>query len=79
MNPNARTKRIETMLNQSEVTLLDTIRGHVDRSPFLRGLMYAAARTNGIPPAPPKESRGCRGNGRIASRASSGMMVRRQL
>lgn len=79
MNPNARTKRIEMLVNPAEVRILDLVRGHVDRSPFLRGLMHEAARTHGKPPAPPRESRGCRGVGRAANRASGGMMVRRQV
>lgn len=81
MNPNTRTKRIEMLVNAAEETILDTVRGPVDRSSFMRGLMYAAAaaRTHGMAAPPPRESRHCRGLGRPASRASVSMSQRRQV
>jgi hypothetical protein len=77
MNLNARTKRIEMLTNPAEVALLDAVRGHVDRSSFLRGLMYAAAQAQSTPPAGNKESRSCVGVSKNpASRASVGRVNR---
>lgn len=73
MNPNVRHNRIEVMLNPNETNCLDRLRGGLGRSPFLRHLIDTAARTDGKAPAPRKESRGCPGLGRQASRASQGM------
>lgn len=79
LNPNTRTKRIEMMVNPAEVALLDTTRGPVDRSSFLRGLMYAAARTHGTTQPSIKESRPCRGRGNPTSRGAGFQMTRRQV
>ena len=79
MNPNTRTECVEVLFNQAELRGLDAIRGALGRSPFIRSLCHAAGRTHGKPPAPPKESRGCRGVGRAASRHSAGLLVRRQV
>ena len=78
MNPNTRTKRIEMLVNAAEETILDIVRGPVDRSSFMRGLMYAAAsaRTHGMAAPPARESRHCRGLGRPA-RASRAVVTPR--
>ncbi|RSZ60018.1 hypothetical protein HF313_14990 [Massilia atriviolacea] len=79
-NPNARNICIEILLNGAERSTLDGLRGGLGASPFFRSLLHAEARTHGTPPAPPKESRHCRGAGRPASRASIARpMVRRQV
>ena len=79
MNQKARTETIEVLLNPEEVTTLDSVRAGLGRSPFLRNLLHLAARTHGMPPSAPKESRHCRGAGRAASRASAGGVMRRNL
>jgi len=63
---------VEVLLNKREATRLDGIRGGLGRSPYFRALLDGADRMHGMPPAPPRESRGCRG-GKVASRASAGM------
>ena len=77
MNKNARHICIEVLLNDSEVSCLDDIRGGLGRSPYFRNLFHLAARTNGMTPPPAKESRGCRGPGRMASRSSAVILQRR--
>ena len=79
MNEKARIATVEVLLNPEEVSRLDMLRGGLGRSPYFRSLMHAAARTHGMPPAAPKESRHCRGVGRVASRASTSMSQRRQV
>jgi hypothetical protein len=79
MNPNTRTVCIEVLLNPSEVNCLDDLRGGLGRSPFFRHLIHAAARTDGKAPPRRKESRGCRGPGRPASRGGATMSQRRQV
>lgn len=76
MNEKARIATVEVLLNPEEVSRLDMLRGGLGRSPYFRSLMHAAARTHGMPPAGPKESRHCRGLGRPASRASMGGVMR---
>lgn len=65
----ARHITVEVLINEAELSLLDQIRGGLGRSPFFRHLMHGAASSHGKPPSPPKESRGCRGMGKPASRA----------
>lgn len=77
MTAETRTITIEVLLNSTEVTYLDHLRAGLGRSPFVRQLIHAAARTDGKAPPQRKESRGCRGPGRPASRGSAGM--RRQV
>lgn len=77
MNPNARHATVEVLFNDEEISLLDTIRGGLGRSPFLRNLMHGAASSHGKPPFPPKEPRVCRG-GRPASRGVGFMASQRR-
>lgn len=79
MNPKTRTVCIEVLLNPSEVTRLDDLRGGLGRSPYFRHLIHAVARTDGKAPPHRKESRGCRGPGRPASRGGAVMSQRRQV
>jgi hypothetical protein len=85
LNPATRTVRIEVLLNEGETANLDALRGGLDRSPFFRNLLYAAktaaaaARTNGMAKATPRESRGCPGPGRIAGRSRAVSNGRRHL
>lgn len=74
LNPNVRTEVLETLLNPkelSEFTALSKLLG-ISKSALNRCLINSAVRTNGIAPPPSRESRGCRGVGRPASRAGSG-------
>lgn len=75
MNPNTRHHCIEMLINDNELSGLNTICTAlgVAKSVFLRSLMNAQVQRHGMPPAPPKESRHCRGVARPASRASAGM------
>ena len=68
---------IEVLLNKKGVTRLDKLRGGLGRSPYFRALLDGADRANGMPPAAPKESRGCRGKGKQASRGAPAMSMRR--
>ncbi len=77
MNPNTRTICIEVLLNEAEESRLDEDRGGLGRSPYFRNLLHAAARTHGMAPPPARESRGCRGVGKPASRATGFMGQRR--
>lgn len=77
LNPNTRTTPIEMLANRSEVDLLDTLRGHEKRGPFLRRLLHSAASTHGMPPQHHKEPRSCRGVGKPASRGHGFMSQRR--
>lgn len=78
LNPNARTACIEVLLNESELSRLDRIRGGLGRSPYFRDLLHRATRTNGMGPPAVRESRHCQGAGRPASRGS-GFLIRRQV
>lgn len=69
---------VEVLLNKPEVIRLDKARGGLGRSPYFRALLDAADRAHGMPPAPPKESRRCRGMGKQASRGAAAMSMRRQ-
>lgn len=73
LNPNVRTEVVEVLLNPSELEALDKIRSAfgMARSTFLRGLSNNAARTHGMAPPPFRESRGCRGPGKVAGRPRS--------
>lgn len=77
MTTETRTVCIEVLLNPTEVTYLDRLRAGLGRSPFVRQLIHTAARRDGSAPPQRKESRGCRGPGRPASRGGAGM--RRQV
>lgn len=79
MNPNTRHHCIEMLVNDSELSGLNTVCQAlgVAKSVFLRGLLNAQVRSHGKAPEAPKESRVCRGAGRPASRASVDM--RRQV
>lgn len=79
MNPKTRNVCIEVLLNQTEVSFLDQLRGGLGRSPYFRHLIHAAARTDGKAPPHRRESRGCRGPGRPASRGGAVMSQRRQV
>ncbi len=79
MTTETRTITIEVLLNPTEVSCLDRLRGGLGRSPFFRQLIHTAARTDGKAPPPRKESRGCRGPGRPASRGGAGVCGRRQV
>lgn len=78
MNPKTRFITVEVLLNEQEKRGAAAVCKDlgIGLSTWYRGLGNAATRAHGKPPAPPKESRGCRGM-RPASRA--GMMVRRQV
>jgi hypothetical protein len=79
MNPNTRNVCIEVLLNPSEVSSLDHLRGGLGRSPYFRHLIHTAARVDGKAPPPVRESRGCRGPGRQASRGGATLSQRRQV
>ena len=79
LNPNTRTECVEVLLNRSELNKLDAVRGGLARSPFFRSMLDKEVRSNGIPPSPPRESRGCRGAGLVESRASADVSQRRHL
>ena len=74
MNKNARYITAEVLLNEQEKRSAVAVCKDlgIGLSTWYRGLGNAAIRTHGMPPAPPKESRGCRGS-RPANRASVGM------
>lgn len=78
MNKNARYITAEVLLNEQEKHGAAAVCKDlgIGLSTWYRGLGNAAVRAHGMPPAPPRESRACRG-GRPASRASVGM--RRQV
>lgn len=72
LNPAVRTEVLETLLNPAEMgglTALSKLLG-LSKSALNRSLINSAVRTHGMAPPPPKESRGCRGPGRLACRAS---------
>lgn len=79
MTTETRTITIEVLLNSTEVTYLDSLRAGLGRSPFVRQLIHSAARTDGKAPPQRKESRGCRGPGRPASRGGASAFQRRQV
>lgn len=79
MNSNTRTVCVEVLLNESELSRLDSSRGGLGRSPYFRNLLHLAARLHGMAPPPQRESRACRGVGRPASRAAGFMSQRRQV
>ena len=71
LNPDVRTEVLETLLNPKEMgnfTALSKLLG-ISKSALNRCLINNAVQTHGIAPPPLKESRGCRGVGRPASRA----------
>jgi hypothetical protein len=73
LNPKTRTECVEVLMNPAELSGLDRICQSfgMARSTFLRGLSNSAVRTHGTAPSFSGESRGCRGPGRMASRASA--------
>jgi len=71
-NPEARDDTIEICVNsreKSDAKAFCKLLG-IGVSTWYRNLGNAEIQRHGMPPAPPKESRGCRGVGRPASRAS---------
>lgn len=80
LNPNVRTETIEVLVNPGERLRLSELCKTlgIPVSTYLRGLGNREVQRHGMPPAPPKESRGCRG-ARPASRASMGLVMRRQV
>ena len=71
LNPAVRTEVLETLLNPAEMTgftALSKLLG-ISKSALNRSLINSAVRTHGMAPPPGRESRGCRGIGRPASRA----------
>lgn len=78
LNPETRTECVEVIANIGEKA---SWRDHcreigIPVSTWLRGLGNTEVQRHGKPPAPPKESRACRGGGKIASRASGGIASR---
>ena len=71
LNPATRIETVEVKMNPEELASLDGLRKlfGLGRSPFLRALSNVSAHTHGMAPPPARESRGCRGVGRPASRA----------
>lgn len=81
LNPAVRTECLETLLNPAEMsgfTKLSQLLG-LSKSALNRSLINSAVRTHGMAPPPSRESRGCRGAGRMANRASSPKGARRNL
>jgi hypothetical protein len=81
LNPSVRTETLETLLNPAEMsgfTALSKLLG-ISKSALNRSLINSAVRTHGMAPPPNRESRGCRGPGRLANRASGAKGVRRNL
>lgn len=71
LNPAVRTETLETLLNPEELsgfTALSRLLG-ISKSALNRALINSAVRTHGMSPPPAREPRGCRGPGRLASRA----------
>lgn len=81
MNHNARTFCLETLLNESELSGFEALAQMlgVPKSTLNRSLINREVRCHGSPPVPPRESRGCRGPGRPASRAGVSLFQRRQV
>jgi hypothetical protein len=81
MNHAARTIPIEVLLNDEEKSAAKALCKNlgIGLSTWYRGLGNAEVQRNGKPPAPPKESRGCRGVGRPASRGRGVSSARRNL
>lgn len=79
MTTETRTICIEALFNAVEVSRLDRLRGGLGRSPYLRHLVDIADQMHGKAPPQRKESRGCRGPGRPASRGGAGVFGRRQV
>jgi hypothetical protein len=83
LNPNVRTEVLETLLNPMELSgfaALSKLLG-LSKSALNRSLINSAVQSHGMAPPPSRESRGCRGVGRPASRAGGpkGGSVRRNL
>lgn len=82
LNPNVRTEVLETLLNPKEMgsfTALSKLLG-LSKSALNRSLINSAVSTHGMAPPSGRESRGCRGPGRPASRAGGAKgNVRRNL
>jgi hypothetical protein len=75
MNPKVRHNCIEVLVNDDELSGLNTVCKAlgVAKSALVRSLINKQVQQHGMPPARQKESRGCRGPGRPANRASAGM------
>lgn len=81
LNPATRIETVEVKLNPEELASLDGLRKlfGLGRSPFLRALSNVAAHTHGMAPPRSRESRGCPGPGRLASRSRGMSTGRRHL
>lgn len=81
MNPNARTKCKEVLLNEAEEVTLDLIcrLTGMAASPLFRHLLNKEAREHLTGKPPVRESRPCPGIGRVASRATRPANMRRQV
>lgn len=81
MNTNARVETAEVCLNPEEKTAHKALAKVFGKglSTWYRDLGNAELRRHGTSPARATESRGCRGPGRPANRASTVMKTRRHL
>lgn len=81
MNKNARTLCLETLLNDSELSGLEKVAQMlgIPKSTLNRGWINERVQQHLMGPPPVRESRGCRGAGRPASRAEAFMSKRRQV
>lgn len=81
MKQTARTLCLETLLNESELSGFEALARMlgIPKSTLNRSIINREVRRHGMPPAPPRESRGCRGAGRMASRGSVPVSQRRQV
>lgn len=82
MNHAARTTTIEVLVNEDEKNAAKALAKAfgMGLSTWYRGLGNAAVQQHRMPPAPPRESRNCRGVGRPANRAGGAKgSVRRNL
>jgi predicted transcriptional regulator len=79
MNKNARTECLETLLNESELNRFENLAAMlgIPKSTLNRSLINREVQRHGMAPPPARESRGCRGVGRLASRASASLSMRR--
>jgi hypothetical protein len=81
MNKNTRTLCLETLLNESEhskFAALAQLLG-IPMSTLNRSWINREVQRHGMAPPPGRESRGCRGAGRPASRGAPALLQRRQV
>ena len=81
MSNTARTLCLETLLNDDEMTGFERLAKllGIPKSTLNRSLINREVQMHGNSPPAPKESRGCRGVGRQASRGSARLGQRRQV